>query len=446
MVSVEEIGSHDVSEQLPGALRQWLVLERFYLHKLDFFQSTSSGSDFDLRWLPQHAGAFQLPCFRVDSRNMYTFGRQQRVLPWAAQTSRADEGWVLFPVHPSALNHYQDFLRATRARNIADEGLCIWALPTSSTRTLLAWPDGQPGAASFVKTSLHSQIFGDRRILRSTAGRSVGMSSMVANERADLPSALCYLPESFAFCARQAPHTGALIREIPSEILDGRRRLIPLFALLGGSGAHIPLLRTILERSNDPPLQFVHDVLCEPFARLWVELSLKFGWILESHGQDLLLEFGPDLSFSGRFYYRDFEGLQADWELRRRFNRPPPEHLPNSWSWRDSYDSWGDYPFASSLWFKWRISLSQYLDLVLHETEASLRDWQREGLIGGPPCREDEVTMLFSQSMFAALERTLGMPVGPVFDIRRSLNRFLILLGRLRRRLLDSVQSPAAAC
>lgn len=437
-MSAQEIGSEDVTEQLPRALRQWLQLERFNLHKPDFFQCTSGDSDFDTRYLPQHSGAFQLPCFLVRSRSMYLFGRQPRLLPWLSAAGQTGSEWVLFPVHPSALTHYQEFLRASDARSIAAEGVWIWALPTSSTRTLLAWPDGRPEAATFVKTSLHSRIFGDRRVLRRMAGRSVGLSQMVANERSELPQQLCFLPESFAVCPRQEPHAGAVIREIPTELLDSRRRLVPLFSLLGGSGAHVPMLRTILERSDDPPLQFVHDVLCEPFARLWLELSLKFGWILEAHGQDLLLECSSDLNFSGRWYYRDFEGLQVDWELRRALNRPMPQRLPNAWSWRDAYDSWGDYPFASSLWFKWHISLTQYLSLVLHETETSLREWQRQQLIGGPACREDEVTMMFSECMFAAIERMFGVQVGPAFNIYRSMNRFLILVTRLRRSLLGT--------
>ena len=307
-----------------------------------------------------------------------------------------------------------------------------------SGAALLAWADGRPETATFVKTSLHSRIFGDRRVLRRHAARSVGLSTMMVEESSQLPSALRCMPERFAFCARQSPHTGAIMRTVPPEIFSGRHRVVPVFSLLGGSGARTPMLRTILERSRDPPLQFVHDVLCEPFARLWLELALKSGWVLEAHGQDLLLEFTSDLTFTGRYYYRDFEGLQVDWELRRALNKPNPARLPNAWSWRETYEGWEGDRFAASVWYKWRISLLQYLHLVLHETEDSLREWQRQGLIGGSPCGEDEVTMMFSHCMFATIERMFGIHDGPAFNIFRSLNRFLILLSRVRGAVLDT--------
>jgi hypothetical protein len=437
-MSVREIGSDAICEQLPGALRQWLSLERFHLHRPDLFQCTAEHPDFDTRYLPQHAQVARLPCFFVPARTVYTFGSQQRDQISTQIPGYASPEWVLFPVHPSALDHYREFLRNVDARDVTDEGVRIWALPTSSTRTLLAWIDERPDTATFVKTSLHSQIFGERRVLRQNAARSVGLSSMMSAERAQLPTSLCCLAESFAFCARQSPHAGTIVREVPPEFFDERRKVVPLFALLGGSGTHTPVLRTILERSSDPPLQFVHDVLCEPFARLWLELSMKFGWVLEAHGQDLMLDFDADLAFTGRFYYRDFEGLQVDWELRRALRGPQLASLPHEWAWRQAYGGWEGDPFAESVWYKWRMSLLQYLHLVLHETETSLREWQQQGLLGGRPCREDEVTMMFSQCMFAAIERMFGVHAGPTFDIYKSLNRFLILLGKLRLGLLHS--------
>jgi hypothetical protein len=68
----------------------------------------------------------------------------------------------------------------------------------------------------------------------------------------------------------------------------------------------------------------------------------------------------------------------------------------------------------------------------------SLREWQRQGLIGGSACREDEVTMMFSHSMFAAIAQMFGMHCGPAFNIFRSLNRFLTLLARVRRAVIET--------
>jgi hypothetical protein len=353
----------------------------------------------------------------------------------------APDAEVLFPIHPTAQDHYRDFLLASGAGQALEQHVPIWAVATSSTRTVLAWPDGAPEAAVFIKTSLHSEIFGDRRVQRTKAARSVGLSAMLKEDRADLPESLDYLPEPFAITARGGSRTGAIMRSIPAQIMSGRTRVVPLFALLGGTGEHRPVLPLMLERSGLSPQQFMHDVLCEPFAKLWLTLSMDFGLVIEAHGQDLLLELSPQLLPTGRLYFRDLEGLQVDWELRRLRGRSIPEHLPHAWQWSSAYAAWGDGRYHSLLWFKWRISLLQYLRFVLYETECSLRQWCADGIVGGEPMAEDEATMLFSQQLFAAIERRYGTTVGVPFNIHRNLNRFLLLLAKVRR---DIISAPAA--
>ena len=110
--------------------------------------------------------------------------------------------------------------------------------------------------------------------------------------------------------------------------------------------------------------------------------------------------------------------------------------MPHAWEWHDAYDTLGNYPYCSLLWYKWRTSLFQYLHFVLHETESSLREWHRRGLIGGPVCAEDEVTAIFSGYLFAALEQMFNVRVGPPYNVYRFLNRFLLLLTKLRRQAL----------
>jgi hypothetical protein len=437
VTSTQESDGAAAVAQLPAALQQWLTLERFHLHQVEKFRRLSRDPTFDTTYLPQHGGVFRLPTYQVSRRHLHLLGGQPKntdTIRFVAETDSAER--VLFPIHPSALGHYREFLLNTGARDVAQDDVRIWAAPTSSSRTVLAWLDGKPQSAVFVKTSLFSPLFGDRRVRRVQAGRSVTLSTMVANEADELPHALAHLPEILAFTARQAPHTGAIVRAIPEAIKTGRVRLAPLFSLLGGSGDHMPLLLTILERTGIPPLQFAHEVLCKPFAQLWLELSMSFGWILEAHGQDLLLELSPELTFQGRFYYRDFEGLQVDWELRRRLGRAAPPGMPHAWEWHDAYDSLGNYPYCSLLWYKWRTSLFQYLHFVLHETESSLREWRQRGLIGGPVCAEHEVTEIFSTCLFAALEQMFNVRVGPPYNVYRFLNRFLLLLTRLRRQAL----------
>ncbi len=67
-----------------------------------------------------------------------------------------------------------------------------------------------------------------------------------------------------------------------------------------------------MEQSRLRPLEFLEEVLCSKFARLWLNLSLRHGLILEAHAlQDLMLAMTPDLRSAGDFYYRDFEGTAS---------------------------------------------------------------------------------------------------------------------------------------
>ena len=437
-MSVHESHRGEVLYQLPAALRAWLTLERFHLHKIASYQRLERDPAFDTTYLPQHCGVFRLPCFLVPRRNLHVFGSQHQD-PYSLRfySDLAPDSCVLFPIHPLSLGDYRQFLARVGAREAADAGISVWAVPTSSTRTLLAWADGAPQSAVFVKTSLDSPLFGDRRVHRTRAARSIGLSRLVAAERDEMPSELISLPEPWAVTARTAPGTGALIRTTPREIISGEVRIAPLFSLLGGEETdHEPLLLTLLERTSEPAVELIERVLCKPFAKSWLGLCLKSGLIVEAHAQDLLLELTPQLQPTGRLYYRDFEGMQVDWELRRRLAKSTPDDLPQAWQWHDAYETWGAYPYCSLTWYKWRISLTQFLHMVLHEMESSLQQWHRRGLIGGRLCASGELTMAFSHHVFESIERMFGVRVTTPYNIHHSLNRFLLLLGKLRRELI----------
>jgi hypothetical protein len=436
-----QIGSEKVIEDLPCSLRTIAMLERNHLYKAEQFQDLSSDPQFAVQYLPQNCGAIKLPCFWIDRKHVYVYGRQasntseQSLSPGSG---RDDE--VLFPVHPASLGHYQEFLSQVKARDGARERTAMWGVPTSSTRTFLAWPDGAPERALFLKTSLHSPVLGDRRLTRSKVGCSVGLSALVCHSQ-PLPDKWGCFAEPLGFVPRGLPNSGAIVRSIPNEIKHGISIPVPLFSLLGGNARHPPLLLTVARRARMDPLEIVDQVLCDQFARLWLELSMRFGLILEAHAQDLMLELSPDLREVRRFLYRDFEGLQVDWELRRRRGLLDQTALPHAFHWYETYATWG-YPLGYLVSYKLRTSLFHYLHFVLNEVEICLRTWEAQGLTGPRKFDGTSVTMIFSRHMMKALEEMFGVRVGAKYDIYHSLNRFVILLMRLRRESLR----PAPTC
>jgi hypothetical protein len=431
----ERLCSADVLEQLPFSLQQQLILERFHLHKPEQFNDPTRDPAFDARYFPQNCGAIPLPCFWIERRHLYVYGAQVRASDEAGFFSgEGPHASVLFPIHPTSVARYQELLLKLGARDAACDGLRIWGVPTSSTRTFLAWPDGMPERALFVKTSLHSRILGDRRLHAWKVARSVGLSQLVQNCLEDLPAGLGFFPETVGLVPRQMPDSGAIIRSIPGQIKSNAHFAAPLFSLMGGQHVQ-PLLLQMVEQARLQPAQFIEEVLCAKFARLWLEMTLRHGLILEAHAQDLMLAMSADLRTQDRFYYRDFEGLQVDWELRQRLGLSMPERMPNAHAWRETYATWG-FRYGQLLWYKLKISLTQYLYFVLMELEQMLGAWQERGMLGGVRINENDLTAMFSRKMLGLIHELFAVRAPADYNIYQHRNRFLVLLLEVRKKLL----------
>ena len=165
--------------------------------------------------------------------------------------------------------------------------------------------------------------------------------------------------------------------------------------------------------------------------------ELRFGLLLEAHAQDLMLALSPNLAPLGTFFYRDFEGLQVDWELRRARGFPDATALPLAWRGYDAYATWG-HPHTQLIWYKLHISLFDYLHFVLHELDRALHDWHRRGLINGPEFGNDLLAQVFSHHLLLAIHEMFGVRMDARINVYRHLNRFLIDLLRLRRDLIHA--------
>lgn len=439
-------GSEEVIGQLPQSVQTWIDLERFHLHRIDLFQMRERDPSFDQRYLPQNCGAFSLPCYLAKSRHFFVYGSSGGVDgPLRFWDRRPDDDGVLFSVHPTCLSWCRDFLSSIDAQEVAAIGERLWAVPTSSTRTLLVWPDGAPERAALVKTSLRSPMFGDRRLHLKTVAGSVGRSLLVDLLRPNLPASFCCFYEPLGFVPRRMQDHGMILRLLPAEILDGSVIAVPMFALLSGGLGGSSLLVKVLERSGMDARQFAEDVLCAPFASLWLDLAMRHGLLIEAHAQDLLLALAPDLMPLKRFYYRDFEGLQVDWELRTARGFASPQDMPNEWSWHDTYVSAG-VPHSQLAWYKFNTSLFNYLHFVLHEFETTIKRCPpSERLLRGP-LRDDEITLMFSRAMRKAIEDLFGVRTAqPIYNIYREFPRFCAHMMKVRLECMTQLRNSVVA-
>jgi hypothetical protein len=433
----ERFGSADAIRQLSPSLRRLIQYEHFNLHRLDVFHKDISDSGFDLRYLPQNCEAFPIPCFWIRRRHLYVYGRQSCGTEMQLFDGVGESERVLLPVHPTSLVHSQQFLLDVGADDAAKEGLRVWATPTSSTRTLLVWPDGAPDKAVFVKTSLHAPVLGGRHLSLTKVGCSVGLSMLVRESQAQLPDFLGYCWERVGYVPRCMTDSGVIVRSIPAEMKDDRMLVAPLFALMGGSSASPPIFLTMLERDGIAAREFLANILCGLFARLWLAMSMLHGLILEAHGQDLMVVLSADHLTFKRFIYRDFEGLQVDWSLRQGRRSPDTAALPHAWAWYETYASWG-YRYGGLAFYKLITSLDQYLHFVMGEFDRALRAWQEQGLITGPRFARDQVSVLFSSEMTKAMEELFGVRLDARDSLYRSSKRFVMCLMKIRRELIHS--------
>jgi siderophore synthetase component len=109
---------------------------------------------------------------------------------------------------------------------------------------------------------------------------------------------------------------GYLIREmIPFPINPDRRALVPGFALYGEDyfNPRAPLLLFELIQDQEP-VGFVLERIMLPIIRHWVACFLKFGYLLEPHGQNVLFELDGENTIR-RIVHRD---LSVGIDVRRR--------------------------------------------------------------------------------------------------------------------------------
>lgn len=436
-MNLTQVGTQEPLRQLPESIQIFLDAERFHLHDVASHQDTSLDPGFDTRYLPQNCGAFELPCFWIQRKHLYIHGSAEREEQgFSTLDSSRGSDRILFPIHPTSLPGYGQFLTDVEAQDAAG-GLKIWAVPTSSVRTLLAWPDGAPQRAIFVKTSLHSPAFGDRILSRRVVARSVGLSELVSRSRNELPDALEYFLEPTGFVPRFSGAGGAILRTVPGEIKDNRTIVIPLFSLFGGDASRTPLLLRVLDACGLEPARFIDEAICAPFARLWVQMTFRHGLLLESHAQDLLLALSPTLVPLNRFYYRDFEGMQLDFDLRHERNIRSDWAMPCGHRWHETYGSYG-YRYSQLVSYKLYATFFNFVDWVVRPFGEAMRKWWHGGLLASPPPNEDDLIQAFVRHVQKALTEGFGVTLQCDYDILQSRNRFVLSLLRCRKQLLGT--------
>ncbi len=255
----------------------------------------------------------------VDEVLVYTANPQETL----AKKYLGDET-VLFCVHPQVVEQFADdpCLRHVREYGIERPGIAV--VPSSSTRTLFVTEQ----RAHALKLHFPFRVSRYGRKMRDE------VIEQAINVSLDLEEGINNFDERFAYlrevigvacinrddASLRGENWGYLVRDMePYPPTQGKISLVPGFALYGSDFFQpdaTPLLYELIGSAD--PVLWVLDNLMLPVVRHWVQCFTSFGYMLEPHGQNTLLEVAEtDTGIEvKRIVHRDLS-LGIDMRLRK---------------------------------------------------------------------------------------------------------------------------------
>lgn len=284
-----------------GGVQSLLYLDRYRNEGTRVYSPHAGYSEAREAYRPDsRVSSFMLPTFRMPRESVRVFHAN----PSEALVRRyLPEEEAVFCVHPQVLEEEpgDPFLKRTLALGSPGPGIPV--SPSSSTRTLYVLEDQASGLPSF----LHAlKVHFPFRISRYGRRMRMEVVEQAVNVSRELEAGAPRLDDGFAFLREVLgvahpdpdPHGprgeswGYLVRDMtPYPEQPGPVSLIPGFALYGGDFFNPQAPPLLLEVLGDAdPRELFLDQIFLPILRHWVQCYLAFGFILEPHGQNVLLE------------------------------------------------------------------------------------------------------------------------------------------------------------
>ncbi len=261
---------------------------------------------------------FELPCFILPAAELNTY--------FANPSEPLLDLYCLrdgfrFCVHPQVLktDAGDDYVRHLLVYGRSHAPLRV--SPSSSTRTLFV-RDQTPHHALKVHFPYRISRYG-RKMRDEVIEQAINVSHELEANIEKFDDRFAFLREvigiSFKNRTPQLPrgeHWGYLVRDMrPFPLTDLNVSLVPGFALYGkdiGERQSAPLLPLLIGQRD--PLDYVLEQIMLPILRHWVSAFLHLGYMLEPHGQNVLLEINDNNDIK-RIVHRD---LSVGIDMRRR--------------------------------------------------------------------------------------------------------------------------------
>ena len=305
-------------------------LERFRNEGTRTYSNHSGYSEAEDSYRPnrRHDGVgirvFEVP---LQQLNIYRANPAEDLL-----TRYLRDNCALFCVHPQVEDQCRDDLYLRTIQQQGTVAAEILAEPTSSTRTLLV----EGAAPHALKVHFPFRVSRYTRKMRDEViEQAVAVSRELEQDLDRFEESFGFFPEVIGVACKNQDSSGGrgenwgyLIRDMrPLPYLTEERCYVPGFALYGTdyfNPSKEVLLWDLI--GVDDPLEFVLSSVMLPIIRHWIQCFRGFGYMLEPHGQNVLLELDSRHRVT-RIIHRD---LSVGIDMRRRRDQGlASDHLNN---------------------------------------------------------------------------------------------------------------------
>ena len=293
-------------------------LERYRNEGTRTYSRHSDYSEAETIYRPGGGGeSFNLPVFRIPRPYLHIYTAN----PAADLMSRyLHDDHALFCVHPQVLSSCRNDRYLQLIEQKGESGPEILVEPSSSTRTLLV-KDQLPHALK-VHFPFRVSRYG-RKMRDEVIEQAIAVSLEIEKGIEHFDQSFGYLPEVIGVACRNLDEScargenwGYLVRDMrPLPGISEERYYVPGFALYGrdfSDPEREPLLWDLIGSAE--PLEFILENLMLPIIRHWVQCYRSSGFMLEPHGQNVLLELDSKWTVA-RIVHRD---LSVGIDMRRR--------------------------------------------------------------------------------------------------------------------------------
>lgn len=299
----------------------FIYLDRYRNEDTRTYSPHAAYSEADERYRPNagHKG-FELPSFLIPARELQIYRANPSKEVEAAYLPGDD---AIFCIHPQVLERQADDPYVQRTLSLGQSAPAIPVVPTSSTRTL-AVVGAEPGQALKVHFPFRVSRYG-RRMRNEVVAQAIAVSAALEAGISSMGTDFAFMREVLGVTHKnlrpespRGEQWGYLVREtapFPHSVEPGGLRLVPGFALYGRDYFEPEAPPLILELIGSArPNLYVLDNIMFPIIQQWVSCFSNFGFLLEPHAQNVILEISDDDRIQ-RIVHRD---LSLGIDMRRR--------------------------------------------------------------------------------------------------------------------------------